>query len=93
MVQATEERALLNEVCRIAVGPAGYLFAWVGCADNDDARTVQPVAFAGDGEGFLDRIHVSWADNEFGRGSIGPAIRIGKPVVVRRLSDQPTFER
>jgi signal transduction histidine kinase len=34
---------------------------------------------------------VSWADNEYGRGSIGPAIRTGKPVVVRHLSDQPAF--
>jgi PAS domain S-box-containing protein len=91
VVHATEEQALLNEVCRIAVGPAGYLFAWVGYADNDEARTVRPVASAGTAEGFLERIHVSWADNEYGRGSIGPAIRTGKPVVVRRLRDQPTF--
>ena len=91
VVHATEEQALLKNVCRIAVGPAGYLFAWVGYADNDEACTVRPVAFAGPAEGFLDRIHVSWADNEYGRGSIGPAIRTGKPVVVRRLSAQPTF--
>jgi PAS domain S-box-containing protein len=91
VVHATEEQALLKEVCRVAVGPAGYLFAWVGYAENDEACTVRPVAFAGPAEGFLDRIHVSWADNEYGRGSVGPAIRTGKPVVVRRLSDQPTF--
>jgi PAS domain S-box-containing protein len=35
VVHATAERALLSEVCRIAVGPAGYVFAWVGYADND----------------------------------------------------------
>jgi PAS domain S-box-containing protein len=91
VVHATEEQALLNEVCRIAVGPAGYVFAWVGYADNDEARTVRSVASAGNAEGFLDRIYVSWADNEFGRGSIGPAIRTGKPVVVRRLREQTTF--
>jgi PAS domain S-box-containing protein len=91
VVHATEEKALLKEVCRIAVGPAGYRFAWVGYADNDEARTVRPVEFAGPAEGFLDSIHVSWADNEYGRGCIGPAIRTGKPVVVRHLSAQPTF--
>jgi GAF domain-containing protein len=57
----------------------------------DDARTVRPVAFAGTAEGFLDRIHVRWADNDYGWRSIGPAIRSGKPVVVRRLREQPTF--
>jgi PAS domain S-box-containing protein len=91
VVHATEEQALLNEVCRVAVGPAGYRLAWVGYAEDDEARTVRPVASAGLDEGFLDRIHVSWADNQYGRGSIGPAIRLGKPVVVRRLRQQPTF--
>jgi PAS domain S-box-containing protein len=91
VVQATEEQALLNEVCRVAVGPAGYRLAWVGHADNDEARTVRPVASAGLAEGFLDRIHVSWDDNEYGRGSVGPAIRTGKPVVARRVREQSTF--
>jgi PAS domain S-box-containing protein len=91
VVHATDEQALLDEVCRVAVGPAGYLLAWVGCAEHDTARTVRPMAFAGLAEGFLDRIHVSWADNEYGRGSIGPAVRTGKPVMVRHLTDQPNF--
>jgi len=91
VVHAIDEQALLNEVCRIAVGQAGYQFAWVGYADNDEACTVRPVASAGHAEGFLERIHVSWADNEYGRGSIGPAIRTGKPVVVRHLGDQQSF--
>ncbi len=91
VVHASDEHALLNEVCRIAVGPAGYPMAWVGYADNDENRTVSPVAFAGPGEGFLDRIHVSWGDNQYGSGSMGVAIRTRKPAVVRRLFDQPTF--
>lgn len=91
VVHATDEQALLNDVCRVAVGPAGYLLAWVGYAEDDEERTVRPVAFAGPAKGFLDRIHVSWADNEYGRGSIGPAIRTGKPVVVRRLREQSSF--
>jgi len=92
VVHATDEHALLNEVCRLAVGQAGYRVAWVGYAEDDEAHTVRPVASAGPVEGFLDRIKVSWADNEYGRGSIGPAIRLGKPVVVRRIGEQPTFD-
>jgi PAS domain S-box-containing protein len=91
VVHATDEQALLKEVCRVAVEPAGYRLAWVGYAENDEARTVRPVASAGPAEGFLDCIHVSWADNEHGRGSIGRSIRLGKPVVVRRLREQPEF--
>ncbi len=91
VVHATDEQTLLDEVCRVAVGPAGYLLAWVGCAEHDEPKTVRPIAFAGPAEGFLDRIHVSWGDNEYGRGSMGPAIRTGRPVVVHRLREQSAF--
>ncbi len=91
VVHATEEQALLDEVCRVAVGPAGYKLAWVGYADQDERRTVRPVASAGAAEGFLDRVHVSWADNPYGRGAIGTAIREGRPMVVRHLLTNPAY--
>ncbi len=91
VVHATEEQALLDEVCRLAVDPAGYLSAWVGYADNDEARTVRPAAVAGSTTDFLSETHVSWADDEYGRGSVGPAIRLGRPVVVNRIQDHETF--
>jgi len=91
VVHASEEQALLDEVCRIVVGEAGYVFAWVGYTDNDSACTVRPIASAGNVMGFLENIHVSWADNEFGRGSVGIAIRTGKPVVMHDLRSQPAY--
>ncbi len=91
VVHATDEQALLNEVCRVAVGPAGYKMAWIGYAESDEARTVRPVASAGPAEGLLDRIHVSWADDVYGQGSIGRAIREGKAVVVHRIREDPAF--
>ena len=72
VVQATEEQTLLEDVCNIAVGPAGYYLAWVGYAEQDDARTVRVVAHAGPGRGLLEQIHISWADNEYGHGSCRP---------------------
>jgi PAS domain S-box-containing protein len=91
VVHATDEQALLSEVCRVAVGPAGYQMAWIGYAESDEARTVRPVASAGPAAGFLDRIRVSWANDVYGHGSMGRAIREGKPVVVNRIRDQPEF--
>ena len=91
VVHANEEQSLLDEVCRILVGEAGYVFAWVGYAQNDDMCTVRPMASAGNAEGFLDKIHVSWADNEYGRGSVGLAIRTGNPVVQHDLRNQPAY--
>jgi hypothetical protein len=40
VVRATEERALLSEICRIAVEAAGYRMAWIGRAEHDAPRTL-----------------------------------------------------
>ncbi len=88
---ATGEQELLEQVCRVAVGPAGYSLAWIGYADHDELRTVRPVASAGQAEGFLDRIHVSWAEDRHGRGSMGTAIRELRPVVCHRIREHPDF--
>ncbi len=91
VVQAKDEEKLLADLCRIAVDAAGYRMAWVGRAERDEARTVKPLTFAGPGEGFLDRIHVSWADDEYGHGSAGTAIRGRVPVIARDLLHNPSF--
>jgi signal transduction histidine kinase/sensor domain CHASE-containing protein len=91
VVQSKDEDSLLRDLCRIAVESAGYLMAWVGRAEQDEARTVTPITFAGPGEGFLDRIHVSWADNKYGQGTAGHAIRNRAPVVARDLLRNPAF--
>ncbi|MGA3116470.1 MAG: PAS domain S-box protein [Syntrophobacteraceae bacterium] len=91
VVQATEEHTLLEDVCNIAVGTAGYYLAWVGYAEQDDARTVRVVAHAGPSGGLLEHLHISWADNEYGRGSVGPSIRSGKPCIGRDVLNNPDF--
>lgn len=91
VVRAVEEQALLEDVCRIVVGPAGYSLVSVGYAERDESRSVRFVAYEGPGRGFLDRIRVSWGENEYGRGAMGSSIRTGKPFVARDVSNNPDF--
>lgn len=91
VVYATNENTLLSEICRIAVESAGYLLAWVGRAENDPLKSVVPITFAGSGEGFLDKIKVSWEDNEYGRDVAGTAIRTRKPSICRDLINSPDY--
>jgi len=65
---------------------------WVGLAENDEARTVRPVAQAGFEEGYLETLRVTWADTERGRGPTGTAIRTGKPSGCRNMLTDPAFE-
>jgi signal transduction histidine kinase/sensor domain CHASE-containing protein len=91
VVQSRDEDSLLTDLCRIAVESAGYRMAWVGRAETDEARTVRPITFSGPGEGFLDKIHVSWANDAYGQGTAGHAIRTRRPSIARNLLANPAF--
>jgi PAS domain S-box-containing protein len=78
LMRASDELALLADICRIVCEEAGYRMAWVGYAENDDAKSVRPVAWAGVEDGYLKRAMITWADTERGRGPTGMAIRTGK---------------
>jgi len=92
VLRATDERELLDSICRLVTEVGGYRLAWVGFAEQDPERSVRPVARAGPDTSYLDSIKISWADNEWGRGPTGTAIRTGKPVVARDLSTTSGYD-
>ena len=92
-MRAADEAELLQEVCRIAVEQGGYSTAWVGLVRHDQAQSIEPVASAGCHEDFFALIHPSWADNEFGHGPAGLAVRTRKPQTVRDVSTDRRFTR
>jgi diguanylate cyclase (GGDEF)-like protein len=91
LARAQQESGLLGEICRILVGPGGYRLAWVGFADEDSDRTVRAVAQAGHDCGYVQRLRVSWSDDERGHGPTGCAIRERKAQVCRHIDSDPNF--
>jgi PAS domain S-box-containing protein len=90
LMRATDESALLNEVCRIVCEKADYRMAWVGFAGSDAERSVRPVAWAGAEEGYLRAIRIVWADTEDGRGPAGVAVRTGRSMCSQDFETDPT---
>ncbi|MBU1741726.1 MAG: PAS domain S-box protein, partial [Proteobacteria bacterium] len=91
LIRATEESALVSEICQLIVEEGGYRLAWVGLAENDENKSVRPTAQAGFEDGYLDTLRITWADTERGRGPAGTAIRTGSPVVCRNIQTDPNF--
>jgi PAS domain S-box-containing protein len=93
LVRAKDEKELLDRICDLVVKSEGFPLAWVGFAVNDEEKTVRPVASAGSSTAYLNNLKISWADNEFGRGPTGVAIRTGKPCIARHGMTDSSFPR
>jgi len=88
---ATDEQALLAQICTIAVEVGGHRFAWVGYAQHDPEKTVRFMASAGHHRDYLDRIRISWSEGDTGRGPAGIAIRTGQASIIQDLRNNATF--
>lgn len=91
MMRARDEAEYLQEVCRIVVEDCGHKMVWIGFAEEDEAKSVRPVAHAGFEEGYLETLHITWADTERGRGPTGTAIRTGKVSMCRNMLTDLNF--
>jgi PAS domain S-box-containing protein len=91
VVHAKSEGELLRKICQIIVGPGGYPAVWIGFAEEDEAKTVRPVAQEGFEAGHLDSLKITWADAPLGRGPMGSAIRSGAPSIVTDTQTSADF--
>jgi len=89
--QSTPEAQYLSEICRIITEDCGHAMVWIGFAEADPARTVRPVAHAGFDAGYLETLHITWADTERGQGPTGIAIRTGQPTLCRDMNTDTRF--
>ncbi len=91
LVRVNNEQEMLNELCRIIVSYGGYRLAWIGLKEQDQAKSVRPVAYHGQEGGYLESIDITWADMEKGHGPTGKAIRTGKPSFAMDIMTDPDF--
>ncbi|CAG0944441.1 hypothetical protein ANRL1_01763, partial [Anaerolineae bacterium] len=91
MMHTTDEAEFLNQVCKIVVEDCGHAMVWIGFAEQDEGKTVRPVAHAGFEDGYLETLKITWADTERGRGPTGIAIRTGNPSACKNMLTDPNF--
>ena len=91
MAQAGSEQELLDQICDIIVRLGEYRFAWIGYAEQDEAKSVHPMAHAGHDGNFLFEIKVTWSDEPSGRGAVGTAIRESRSCVIADAATDPRF--
>ena len=91
VVHATTEQKLLDDMCRVCVEVGGYRLACISLIEHDEAKTVRPVAWAGEHTEYLQKSNVTWADTERGRGPTGTAIRTCQTQINQNVETNPAL--
>jgi len=86
----SEEDALSQEICRIAVDEGGHHLASVLFAEPDHPKTWREAAHAGADPVFARSARKTWWEEALGdQGPGGIAARTGRPTVVRDILNEP----
>ena len=91
LVRVTDEVEWMQQVCQILVDVGGYRLAWIGLAEQDEGRSVRPVAAAGQDVSYIHETTNTWDDSPTGRGPTGQAIQTGKPALSCNIQTDPNF--
>jgi PAS domain S-box-containing protein len=90
-VRLNDENSFLKEICQVIFNECHYKMVWIGYALDDSDKTVLPVVHFGLDKGYLQSMHISWADTERGHGPTGTAIRTGNTVTCNNMLTDPNF--
>ena len=91
LVRSTQEQQLMADMCHAIVELGGYHLAWIGLVELDAAKSIRPVASAGNESGYLELLRLTWADSERGQGPAGRSVRLGMPQVAANIGTDPFF--
>ena len=78
LVTATDEKQLMERICQGVVECGSYDFAWVGTVNGEEGA-IEPVAHAGEAEGYMDDLKASWDGTARDHCLATEAIRTGGP--------------
>ena len=90
MNQVKDETEYLKKVCNIVVEDTDFSMVWIGYANEDELKTIRPVASAGFNDKFPSEIKLNW--DETGCGPTGIAIRTRKVGMYGNVFTDPAYE-
>ena len=92
LVRAESPHGLLQAICEAVTRESAYVLAWVGCAEEDEEKSVRVLAASGPAQGYLEGLTVSWDESHVsGQGPTGRAIRGGQRQIMEDRETSPIF--
>ena len=91
LLHAREERDLLEAMCRAAVEKGGYLLAWVGYVQADEASSIKPEVWHAVQPGYVEALLSTWQDIALNNGPSGVTVRSGQITICQDIATDPLF--
>jgi PAS domain S-box-containing protein len=88
LVHATDEKALLDTICRNIIEYGGYGFAWAALAEQNQGKLLRPVAHAGNDAGFFQEFKVIEAKIDGADDPISTIFWAGQPKVIKNIQPE-----
>ena len=85
-----EEGELVASMSKAIVDAGGYRMAWIGLAEHDEAKSVRPVAIAGNDDGWVSSTRITWG-NTGDESLASVAICTGVPQVSDDIMSEGTM--
>src|SRR5260370_13855092 len=86
---AVDQQRLFRSICDILVRAELFQLAWFGYADESARKIVEPIAYAGDQEGFLQDLKIALGQTDYEDPS-SVVIQTGEVCWIKDLRDHPT---
>lgn len=86
LIRAASEKEMIDQICRKMVELGGYHLAWVRLSQDDQARTLKPIAWYGPVAETLGDIEHQWSDEKWGAGPAEQALKEAKTIVVNEVA-------
>src|SRR5260370_27322517 len=87
---AVDQQRLFRSICDILVRAELFQLAWFGYADESARKIVEPIAYAGDQEGFLQDLKIALGQTDYEDPS-SVVIQTGEVCWIKDLRDHPTL--
>lgn len=91
LIRTSGETELLQEICCNIVKNGGYVLAWIGLANDDEEKTITPIAQYGYEDGYLEKLTMTYSEKAMDKYTPGRAIWTGKHFVINNLHTDPVY--
>ncbi|HXD11321.1 MAG TPA: PAS domain S-box protein [Anaerolineales bacterium] len=88
IVRARDASSLFREICHVSTEHGQFRMAWIGLLDATRSR-VEPVVFAGEELGYLEKVQIEVHNELTGRGPTGTAIREERCIISQDIANDP----